>query len=132
MLGSCGFSLIPPDGLSAVISTNPRLLIPTKSMVVYAKKQSRSAIFEWVEKERGWFWYAGDYPAGWEKRVKVTNISILVKKSSAKSKSSKKGDDSFETCSDIVPFESDLPPVGNIVLESSPPPSAHTRSSRQV
>ena len=30
---------------------------------------------------------------GWEKRVKVTNVSVPVKKSSAKSKSAKKGDD---------------------------------------
>ena len=64
LLGSHGFSLIPPDSLSAVISTNPRLLFPTKSMVAYAKKQSRSAIFGWVEKERGCFWNAGDYPTG--------------------------------------------------------------------
>ena len=55
-----------------------------------------------------------------------------VKKSSAKSKYAKKGDDSFKTYSNIVPFESDLPPVGNIVLESSPPPSARTCSSGQV
>ena len=40
--------------------------------------------------------------------MKVTNIFVPVKKSSAKSKSTKKGDDSFETCLDIVPFESDL------------------------
>ena len=39
LLGSRGFSLIPPDGLNAVISANPRLLVPTKSMVTYAKKQ---------------------------------------------------------------------------------------------
>ena len=64
LLGSCGFSLIPLDGFSAVISTNPRLFLPTKSMVAYTKKQSRSAIFEWVEEERGWFWYVGDYPTG--------------------------------------------------------------------
>ena len=58
--------------------------------------------------------------------MKVTNISVPMKKSSAKAKSTKKGDDSSETCSNIVPFESDLPPVGNIVLKRSPPPSAHT------
>ena len=62
-----GFSLIPPDGLNAVIFANFRLLVPTKSVVAYAKKQSRSAIFEWVEQERGWFWYAGDYPTGWRR-----------------------------------------------------------------
>ena len=68
--------------------------------------------------------------------MKVTNISVPVKKSStpqsAKSKSAKKGDNSSKTCSDIVPFEGDLPPVGNIVLESSPPPFARTRSSRRL
>ena len=63
--------------------------------------------------------------------MKVTNVSVPVKKSSAKSKSAKKGDDSSETCSDIVPFEGDFPPIGNIVLESSPPPFAHTRSNRR-
>ena len=66
--------------------------------------------------------------------MKVTNISMPMKKSSAprfaKHKSAKKGDDSSETCSDIVPFEGDLPLVCNIVLESSPPPFAHTRSSK--
>ena len=48
LLGNCEFSLIPPDGLSAVISTNPWLFLPTKSIVAYAKKQSWSAIFEWI------------------------------------------------------------------------------------
>ena len=104
-------------------------------MVAYARKQSWSAIFEWVEKKRRWFWYAGDYPMGWKKRVKVTNISMPMKKSSAlrftKPKFSKKVDDSSETYSDIVPFEGDFPPIGNIVLESSHPPSAHTRSSKR-
>lgn len=47
LLGSCEFSLIPPDRLHAVISANPRLLLPTKSMVAYAKKQSQLTIFEW-------------------------------------------------------------------------------------
>ena len=67
--------------------------------------------------------------------MKVKNISVPVKKSfapqSTKPKSAKKGDDSFETCSNIVPFEGDLPPVGNIVLESSPPPSARTHFSKR-
>ena len=44
LLGGCGFSLIPPDGLHAIISANLRFLLPTKSMVSYARKQSRSAI----------------------------------------------------------------------------------------
>ena len=53
------------------------------------------------------------------------------KKSSAESKSAKKGGDSSKACSDITPFESDLPPMGNIVLEGSPPLSTRTRSSRR-
>ncbi|KAL0008740.1 hypothetical protein SO802_010242 [Lithocarpus litseifolius] len=61
------------------------------------------------------------YLANKEKRVKVTNISMPMKKSSAKSKSAKKkkGDDSSETCSDIVPFESDLPPMSKHKEDSS-------------
>ena len=46
LMGSRGFSLVPSDGLSAIISTNPRLLLPSKSVLAYARKQSRSAIFE--------------------------------------------------------------------------------------
>ena len=38
LLGSHGFSLIPPDGLHVVISPNPRLLIPTKFVVANVKK----------------------------------------------------------------------------------------------
>ena len=57
------------------------------------------------------------------------NLSIPTKKGSASQstmpKPAKKGDDSSKTCLDIVPFEGSL----NIVLESSPPPSAHTHSS---
>ena len=72
---------------------------------------------------------------GWEKKVKVVNLPMPTKKESmsqsAKPKLPKKGDESFETCSDIVPFEGVLPPIGNIVLEGSPPPSARTRSSRR-
>ena len=59
----------------------------------------------------------------------MTNIPVSGKKGSAKPKFAKKDDDSFEACSDVVPFESDLPPIGNIVLESFPPPSAHTHFS---
>ena len=63
----------------------------------------------------------------------MTNLPMPMKKSSApqsaKPKSTKKGDDSSKTCSDIVPFESSLPPIGNTALESSPP-SARTRSSK--
>ena len=130
LLGSHGFSLIPPNRLSAVISANPRLLLPSKSMLAYARKQSRFTIFKWIKEDRGWFWHAGDYPTGLEKKAKVTNISMPSKKSYAKSKSAKKGDDFSEAFLDIIPFESDLPPIGNIVLESSLPPSTRTHSSR--
>ena len=129
LMHSRGFSLIPPNGLNAVILANPRLLLPSKSVLAYARKQSRSTIFEWVEEDRRWLWHAGDYPTGWEKKVKVINIPVPSKKGSAKSKSSKKGGDSSEACSDVVPFESGLPSIGNIVLKSSPPPSTRTHSS---
>ena len=69
LLGSYGFSLIPPDGLHAIISTSPRLLLPTKFVVAYARKQIRSTIFEWQAKEKGWYLYAGEYPTSWEKKV---------------------------------------------------------------
>ena len=38
LLGNYGFSLIPPDGLYAIIFANPRLLLPTKSVVAYVRK----------------------------------------------------------------------------------------------
>ena len=38
LMGSRGFSLIPLDGLSTVISANPRLLLPFKSVLAYARK----------------------------------------------------------------------------------------------
>ena len=41
LLGSCGFSLIRPDGLHDVISAHPRLLLSTKSMVAYASVDTR-------------------------------------------------------------------------------------------
>ena len=126
---SRGFSLIPHNGLSTVTSANLQLLLPSKSVLAYARKQSRSTIFEWVEEDRGWLWHTGDYLAGWEKKVKVINILVPCKKGSAKPKSAKKGGDSSETCSDIVPFKSSLPPIGNIVLEGSFPPSTRTYSS---
>ena len=53
LLGSHGFSLIPHDGLYAIIFANLQLLQPTKSVVAYARKQIRSAIFEWQAKEKG-------------------------------------------------------------------------------
>lgn len=67
--------------------------------------------------------------------MKVVNIPTPVKKGSVswttKSKSTKKGDDSFETCSDLVPYKEGIPPIGNIVLKSSHPPSIRTHSSRR-
>lgn len=47
LLGGQGFSLIPLEGLHVTISMNPQLLLPTKFLVAYARKHSRSAIFEW-------------------------------------------------------------------------------------
>ena len=129
LMGSRGFSLIPPDRLNAVISTNPRLLLPSKSVLAYARKQSQSTIFKWVEEDKGCLWHAGDYPPGWEKKVKVINTPMPSKKISAKPKSTKKGGDSSEAFSDVVPFESSLPTISNIVLESHPPASTHTHSS---
>ena len=66
--------------------------------------------------------------------MKVVNLLTPTKKGSvsrsAKTKSAKRGDDSSETCSDIVPYEGGFPPIGNIVLEGSPSPFACTHSSR--
>ena len=60
LLGSHGFSLIPPDGLGMVILANPRLLFPSKSVLAYARKQGQSAILEWDKEGEGWYWHAGD------------------------------------------------------------------------
>ena len=38
LIGSRGFSLVPPDGLSVIILANPELLLPSKSVLAYAKK----------------------------------------------------------------------------------------------
>ena len=38
LAGSRGFSLIPPEGLSMVVSINPHLLLPSKSVLAYARK----------------------------------------------------------------------------------------------
>ena len=38
LLGGRGFSLIPLEGLCAIISANPRLLLPTKFVVAFARK----------------------------------------------------------------------------------------------
>jgi len=66
--------------------------------------------------------------------VKVVNLLVRAKKGfvswSAEPKLAKRCDDSSKTYSYIVPFEGSLPPIGNIVLEGSPPLSACTRSSR--
>ena len=66
--------------------------------------------------------------------MKVVNLPVLAKKGSvsrsAKPKPAKKGDDSFDTCSDTIPYEGSLPPIGNIVLEGSPPPFACTYFSK--
>ena len=53
--GSCCFSLIPPEGLGMVASVNLHLLLPSKSVLAYARKQSWSTIFEWDAKKKGWF-----------------------------------------------------------------------------
>ena len=45
LASSRGFSLIPLDGLGMVVSVNPRLLLPSKSVLAYARKQNRLAIF---------------------------------------------------------------------------------------
>ena len=89
-MGSRGFSLIPPDGLGMVISANPHLLLPSKSVLAYTRKQNPSAIFEWNEEKKGWYWHAGEYPPGWEKKVKVINIPAPSKKGPARLKSASK------------------------------------------
>ena len=38
LVGSFDFSLIPPEGLSMVVLLNPRLLLPSKSVLAYARK----------------------------------------------------------------------------------------------
>ena len=68
LAGSRGFSLIPREGLSMVASVNPRLLLPSRSVLVLAC----------------------DYPAGWEKKVKVINLPVPSKKALAKPKSAGK------------------------------------------
>ena len=67
--------------------------------------------------------------------MKVVNLPVSMKKglasNYAKPKFAKKGGDAFEACSDIVPYKGGLPPIGNIVLESTPPPFARARSTRR-
>ena len=66
--------------------------------------------------------------------MKVVNFLAPTKKGSisrtTKPKSTKKGDDSSDTCSDIISYKGGLPPIGNIVLKSSPPSSTRTCFSR--
>ena len=122
-------------GKEVATDDSPWLLLPTKSMVAYVRKQSRSAIFKWREKEKRWYWYASEFLLGWKKKVKVVNLPTPTKKGSVsrttKPKSTKKGDDSSETCSDIIPCKGGLPPIGNIVLKSSPLSSARPCSNRR-
>ena len=51
----------------------------------------------------------------------------------AKTKFSKKGKgiamSTLEVCSDIVPYVGDLPPIGSIILESTPPPTVRNCST---
>ena len=89
-MGSCGFSLIPHDGLSMVVSANPRLLLPCKSVLAYTRKQNPSAIFKWNEEKKGWYWHVGEYPPSWEKKVKVINIPAPSKKGPVRLKSASK------------------------------------------
>ena len=90
LAGSRSFSLIPPEGLGMVVSPNPRLLLPSKSVLAYARKQNRSAIFEWDKEKKGWYWHTGVYPPSWEKKVKVINVPAPIKKGPTKLKSANK------------------------------------------
>ena len=90
LVGSRGFSFIPPEGLSMVVSPNPRLLLPSKSVLAYARKQNWSTIFEWDEEKKGWYWHISVYPPGWEKKVKVINVPAPIKKGPTKLKSASK------------------------------------------
>ena len=54
LVGSHGFSLVPPDGLSVVISVNPRLLLPSKFVLAYTEKQiNQLSLSEMRRKEGG-------------------------------------------------------------------------------
>ena len=67
--------------------------------------------------------------------MKVVNLPASTKKGlasrSAKPKSAKNGVDVFGVCSNIVPSKGGLPPIGNIVLEKTRPPSTRARSTRR-
>lgn len=133
LLGGRGFSLVPLEGLHSIIFLNPWLLLPNRSVIAYARKQNRSAIFEWRDKEQGWFWYVSEFLRGWDKKLKMVNLPASTKKGSAskstKPKPAKKGGDISKACLDLVPYKGGLPPTGNIFLESTPPPSTKTRST---
>jgi len=113
LMGSCGFSLVPPDGLSTIILVNPWLLLPSKFVLAYARKQNWFGIFEWDEEKRVWYWHTGDYPPGWEKKVKVINILVLSKKAPAKPKFASK------------------PKPAAPRPSTSAPPSSRTRGSKR-
>ena len=51
--------------------------------------------------KKEWYLYAGEFLSGWKKKVKVKGS---VSKTD-KPKSAKRGDDSFETCFDLVPYK---------------------------
>ena len=67
--------------------------------------------------------------------MNVVNLPASIKNGSAsrfaKPKPTKKDADVSEVCSDIVPYKGGLPPVGNIVLKSTPPPFAKAHSARR-
>lgn len=134
LLGGHEFSLVPPEGLHAIISLNPWLLLPTKYVLANSRKQNVSAIFEWQEKEQGWFLYAGEFPHGWEKKVKLVNLPASTWKGSAfrsaKPKFPKKGIDASKVYSNIVPYKGGLLSISNIVLKSTPP-STRAHSTRR-
>ena len=73
-----------------------------------------------------------EFAPSWEKKVKLANLPLLVKKGStsksAKSKSAKKGEgaatDAPKVCSKIVPYKKGLLPIGSIIIKSTPSPSA--------
>ena len=60
LIGSRGFSLIPSDGLSAIILVNPQLLLSSKSVLAYAREPNWCAIFEWDKEKRAWHWHTSD------------------------------------------------------------------------
>lgn len=92
-------------------------------------RQGWAGIFEWCEGQQDWFWYDGDFPQGWEKKVKISNAPPSTSKKSStyrstKPKSAKKSKgvatSTPTVCFDIVPYGEKLPPIGNIVLDETP------------